>query len=68
MAQLITREDVDVQYHSHDGFTLFTLLDGLYLFHRRFVFYTLEEAMEMFLQEVNSKTGKQAVETQKENV
>ena len=42
---------ITVEYHSHDGFTLWAMKDG-YLTHRRFVGYDLMEAVEVFRYEL----------------
>lgn len=51
---MFTEDDVSVEYHIADGFTLYAMTNE-YLVHRRYIFYTLEEAMEIFLQEMNEK-------------
>jgi hypothetical protein len=49
---LYTKDDVTIEHHVADGFTLYLLKDG-YLTHTRYIFYSVEEAMEMFLQQAN---------------
>lgn len=49
---MITQEEVWVKRHFVDGFTLYAISDD-HLVHRRYIDYTLEEAMTMFLEEVN---------------
>lgn len=47
----MTRDDVSVTHHSVDGFTLYALDADQYLVHRRFIGYSVDEAMSVFLAE-----------------
>ena len=51
---MFTKKNVSVEHHIVDGFTLYAMTEE-YLVHRRFIFYTLEEAIEIFLEELNEK-------------
>ena len=42
------RPDITVEYHTHDGFTLWGTDREGYLVHRRFMGYTVREAKRMF--------------------
>jgi hypothetical protein len=42
--------DISVERHSHDGFTLYTTDSRGYLVHRRYVGYSMREAMSCFRQ------------------
>lgn len=53
MKEKIKRSDISVTRHMADGFTLSAIVDG-YLFHRRYIGYTLREAKTRFLEEANS--------------
>jgi hypothetical protein len=46
------RPDITVEYHSHDGFTLWGSDREGCLVHRRFVGYTVTEARRMFRREL----------------
>ena len=51
---MIKAQDISVQRHAVDGFTLYALdRDGV-LVNRRFIGYTLQEAKRLFMQEVNA--------------
>jgi hypothetical protein len=40
--------DISVEHHSHDGFTLYATDSRGYLVHRRYVGYSMREAMSCF--------------------
>lgn len=42
------RPDISVEYHTHDGFTLWATDRYGYLVHRRFIGYTVREAKFQF--------------------
>jgi hypothetical protein len=42
--------DISVEHHSHDGFTLYATDSRGYLVHRRYVGYSMREAMSCFRQ------------------
>lgn len=48
----VFRPDITVEYHSHDGFTLWAMDREGYLVHRRFVGYTVREGKRLFREEL----------------
>jgi len=46
--QDMERRGITVEYHTHDGFTLYGMASDGYLAHRRFIGYDLTEAVEVF--------------------
>jgi hypothetical protein len=42
-------------FHSHDGFTLYASDDDGYLVHRRFIDYSIDEAIEIMRAELTSR-------------
>lgn len=46
------KPDISVEYHSHDGFTLWGTDRYGYLVHRRFIGYTVREAKHKFRREL----------------
>lgn len=53
----IKHSDITVCRHRTDGFTLSAIVDG-YLFHRRYLYYTLKEARALFIEEATELTAR----------